>query len=390
MQEITEQPTTASEAPDGLMADALRAEAWAGEPFIRGGEDPAKVLAPGTSRRRALDDALAEIEAGQLTPSSGWKVEYGLMLGLERVLAEERPHLASGTELRRHQVDALAGMLTELIAAHEREAEPNGNGNGNGTSAEVVEEDEDLEPTEESTEDALDEEPEAGEYAGPDPGAIRRYRFRHPTASGKTIAAAGFVEAARTLGVLILTHRRLLVTQFQRDLTDEGYGDRFSPAIERGQESLRGGNPLTIQTYAWFARHQASISRDAYQLVICDEAHTALGEKTSAAIRAFPEPIYIGMTATAHLIAKQVSDVFPASVDDLPLQDAARRGLIAPLRDLRVPPVAAINQVPIIGGDFDQEILAKTTDHPALKQADAALYRRRIRNTPGLGYAPAD
>jgi ribonuclease E len=387
MQEITEQPTTMSEATNGLTADALRAEAWAGEPFLREGEDPARVLAPGTSRRRALDDALAELEAGQRAPSSRWKVEYGLMLGLERVLAEERPHLASGTELRRHQVDALAGMLTELIASHEREAEPNGNGNGNGATAEAGEEEEDLEPTDDSTEDVLDEESEAEEYTGPDPGAVRRYRFRHPTASGKTIAAAGFVEAARTLGVLILTHRRLLVSQFQRDLTDEGYGDRFSPAIERGKESLRRGNPLTIQTYAWFARHQDSISRDAYQLVICDEAHTALGEKTSAAIRAFPEPIYIGMTATEQLIAKQVSDVFPASVDDLPLQDAARRGLIAPLRDLRVPPVAAINQVPIVGGDFDQEILAKTLDHQALNQAAASLYRERFDNTPGIVYA---
>src|SRR5713101_3370492 len=324
MQEIKEQPTTASEAPDGLLADALRAEAWAGEPFIREGEDPAKVLAPGTSRRRALDDALAEIAGGHRTPSSGWKVEYGLMLGLERVLAEEKPHLASGTELRRHQIDALAGMLTELIAAHEREAGPNGNGHG---AAEVVDaeaevEEDDDEPVEESAEDILDEEVEEDEeYTGPDPGAVRRYRFRHPTASGKTIAAAGFVEAARTLGVLILTHRRLLVSQFQRDLTDEGYGDRFSPTIERGKEPLRGGSPLTIQTYAWFARHQQTISREAYQLVICDEAHTALGEKTSAAIRAFPEPIYIGMTATEQLIAKQVSDVFPASVDDLPLQD---------------------------------------------------------------------
>ncbi len=134
MQEIKEQPTTESEATGGLMADALRAEAWAGEPFIREGEDPAKVLAPATSRRRALDDALAEIEGGRRTPSSGWKVEYGLMLGLERVLAEEKPHLASGTELRRHQIDALAGMLTELIASHEKEAEPN----GNGVVAEVV------------------------------------------------------------------------------------------------------------------------------------------------------------------------------------------------------------------------------------------------------------
>jgi ribonuclease E len=388
MQEIKEQPTTTSEATDGLVADALRAEAWAGEPFIREGEDPAKVLAPATSRRRALDDALAEIEGGRRTPSSGWKVEYGLMLGLERVLAEEKPHLASGTELRRHQIDALAGMLTELIASHEKEAGPN----GNGVVAETVDgeaeaEDED-EPGEDSVEDVLDEEVEEDElYTGPDPGAARRYRFRHPTASGKTIAAAGFVEAARSLGVLILTHRRLLVSQFQRDLTDEGYSDRFAPAVERGKESLRDGNPLTIQTYAWFARHHDSISREAYQLIICDEAHTALGEKTSAAIRSFPEPLYIGMTATEQLIAKQVSDVFPASVDDLPLQDAARRGLIAPLRDLRVPPVAAINQVPIVGGDFDQEVLAKTLDHQALNQAAASLYRERFDNTPGIVYA---
>ena len=386
MQEIKEQPTTASEATDGLVASALRAEAWAGEPFLREGEDPAQALAPGTSRRRALDDALAEIEAGERTPSPPWRVRYGLMLGLERVLAEPRPHLASGTELRRHQVDALAGMLTELIASHEKDAALNGNGNGAATEA--VQEEEEPEPEEDSAEDVLDEEEEdeAG-FTGPDPGAVRRYRFRHPTASGKTIAAAGFVEAARTLGVLILTHRRLLVSQFERDLTTEGYGDRFSPAIERGKEPLRGGNPLTIQTYAWFARHQDKLSREAYQLVICDEAHTALGEKTSTAIRSFPEPIYIGMTATEQLIAKQVSDVFPASVDDLPLQDAARRGLIAPLRCLRVPPVAAINQVPIVGGDFDERALAAALDHQALNQAAASLYRDRFDNTPGIVYA---
>src|SRR4029450_621429 len=94
----------------------------------------------------------------------------------------------------------------------------------------------------------------------------------------------------------------------------------------------------------------------AYHLVIADEAHTALGEKTSHAIRSFSEPIYIGMTATGQLIAKQVSDVFPASIDELPLGDAARRGLIAPLRCLRVPPAAAISSVPILRGDFEERV----------------------------------
>jgi ribonuclease E len=385
MQEAIQQTTTFAEANDPLAAAAFRAEAWAGEPFLREGEDPTQVLAPGTARRRALDEAVSEIEEGKAAPSTHWKVRFGLMLGLERILAEPEPRTKSGTALRRHQVDALAGMLTELIAAAQREEEKE---NGNGHVLTVAELEQVEEEEAEEDEPLVEVEDEGDEELTPeqDPGAIRRYRFRHPTASGKTIAAAGFVEAARTLGVLILTHRRLLVSQFTRDLTDEGYGDRFTDAVESGKEPAHT-NALTIQTYAWFARHVDTISRDAYQLVICDEAHTALGEKTSAAIRSFPEPIYIGMTATEQLIAKQVSDVFPASVDDLPLQDAARRGLIAPLRCLRVPPVAAINSVPIVGGDFDQEILAKTLDHQALNQAAASLYRDRFDNTPGIVYA---
>ena len=115
MQQTTDHPTTAPES--GLAAAALRAEAWAGEAFLHNGEDPEQVLAPGTARRRALDDALAELEAGAREPSNGWKVRYGLMLGLERILSDRPQRLASGTELRRHQIDALAGMLTELIAA---------------------------------------------------------------------------------------------------------------------------------------------------------------------------------------------------------------------------------------------------------------------------------
>src|SRR5205085_440155 len=99
-----------------------------------------------------------------------------------------------------------------------------------------------------------DDAEQNGVPEAPDPGARRRYRFKHPTASGKTIAAAGFVEAARTTGVLILTHRRLLVNQFTRDLTDEGYGGRLHEPVMLGQPTPRG-MPLTINTYAWFIKH---------------------------------------------------------------------------------------------------------------------------------------
>src|SRR4051794_29544697 len=208
MHETLTPSSTLSEAPDGIHAEALRAEAWAGEPFLRADEDPAVVLAPGTAFRIALDAAIVEMAAGNEAPSSEWKVRYALMLGLERVLSEKPPHLASGTELRRHQIDALAGMLTELIAAVQKSENGNGHANGNGDEPPPEEDDEPEDELDLAT-DGEDEElpPEPQE----DPGAVRRYRFRHPTASGKTIAAAGFVEAARSEGVLILTHRRLLV-----------------------------------------------------------------------------------------------------------------------------------------------------------------------------------
>src|SRR3954454_18964448 len=97
--------------------DITRAEKFTRERFVHPGEETADALAPGSGRRHALDDALAEIEAGAKVPSTEWRRHYSLLLGLERVLSEEDAHLADGTLLDPHQVDALSGTLTALLAA---------------------------------------------------------------------------------------------------------------------------------------------------------------------------------------------------------------------------------------------------------------------------------
>ena len=83
---------------------------------------------------------------------------------------------------------------------------------------------------------------------GEDPGAERRFRFRHPTASGKTIAAAGFVEAARSQGVLILTHRRLLVDQFKREGSERGRN--ATTLIPKARARLATSRPMSPTTSA--------------------------------------------------------------------------------------------------------------------------------------------
>jgi ribonuclease E len=474
-------PVALAAAPTPSSADIARAEEFVRDRFLHEGEDPALALATGTPRRRALDRALSELDEGAKHPSTKWRRRYSLLLGLERVLSEDEPKLADGTVLSAHQVDALSGTLTALLAEAQRT-----NGNGKVASAAaspellasaailgpddpspataaaaaasttaaqasddgyeddepdaIADEDEDYgddddlgpvqraapdddeeEDEEEDDEEILaDDDDEEGPDESPelesdadeeprdwvedsdddeeslveqpeDPNAAKRFWFEHATGAGKTVAALGFVEASRTGGILILTHRRNLVDQFHGELRERGYSTRISRPLLLGEDSVKG--PVTVETYQWFVRNAGKIS-SAYTIVICDEAHTALGEKTSAAIREWTGPIFIGMTATGALIARHVTDLFPTQTSRFDLAQAARRGVIAPLRCVRISPgvgVRTIAKVPLRRGEvdteFDQEELAALLDQQPFNMAAANLYKTRFNGVPGVVYA---
>jgi ribonuclease E len=488
---MAESPSVAlAVAPIPSSADISRAEKLVRERFLHDGEDAAVALAPGSPRRRALDQALAELQEDPKAkyPSTLWRREFSLLLGLERVLSEDEPKLADGTVLSAHQVDALSGTLAALLAAAQL-APTNGNGRAAASaspellaSAEILgpedivapadpdpetgssadstladtdtdaeaeaeaedqdedeeepededdEDDEDLGPVqraapdEDEDDDDLedvvdldeeedepedepeqvsdseeeprdwvedsDEEEEALAEQPEDPNAAKRFWFEHATGAGKTVAALGFVEASQTGGVLILTHRRNLVDQFNGELRDRGYSKRISRPLLKGEDSAKG--PVTVETYQWFVRNAGKVS-SAYTIVICDEAHTALGEKTSGAIREWTGPIFIGMTATGALIARHVTDLFPTQTSRFDLAQAARRGVIAPLRCVRISPgvgVRTIAKVPLRRGEvdteFDQDELAKLLDQQPFNLAVANLYRTRFNGVPGVVYA---
>jgi ribonuclease E len=462
-------------------AEIKRAEKLVRERFLHDGEDAAVALAPGSPRRRALDMALAELKEGAKHPSTAWRREFSLLLGLERVLSEDEPKLVDGTVLSAHQVDALSGTLTALLAEAQRSG---ANGNGRAAAAaspellasaailgpddakqeqlqdgpgardgessraraeatddsdddedlddedddplwrgagdedlgpveraapEAPEDDDDFdddldlaepepepeedveEESEEEPQDWVDEDEEDVSGQPEDPNAAKRFWFEHATGAGKTVAALGFVEATQTGGVLILTHRRNLVDQFHGELRDRGYQKRISRPLYTGEDSPKG--PVTVETYQWFVRNAGRIS-SAYTIVICDEAHTALGEKTSGAIRAWTGPIFIGMTATGALIARHVTDLFPTQTSRFDLAQAARRGVIAPLRCVRISPgvgVRTIANVPLRRGEvdteFDQEELAELLDQQPFNMAAANLYKTRFNGVPGVVYA---
>ena len=170
----------AKAAPTPSGADVERAQEFAREDFLLNGEGP-KDLAPETARRRALEEAIREIEQGAEAPSIQWRQNYSLVLGLERLLSEETPKLADGAELSAHQVDALSGTLAALISELEGTS---GDGRRNGATAAQSSDgagpdDEDALAPDEEPKDWEEEEPpeeeDLVEEAPEDPGASRRF-----------------------------------------------------------------------------------------------------------------------------------------------------------------------------------------------------------------------
>ena len=113
---MADQTTATEAATTPSSKDIARAEAFTRETFVHAGETAATALGDGSPRRMALEAALEEIAAGHEVPSTQWRREWSLLLGLERLLSEDEPHLADGTTLKPQPQH---GEPADIFAAHD-------------------------------------------------------------------------------------------------------------------------------------------------------------------------------------------------------------------------------------------------------------------------------
>ena len=336
-------------------AAAHRIEAWCGEPLFHEGEDIDVALAPGTAAVRH-----------STPPSTRWPAGWWSRATVAaRLLARARARasalgssaeLASGTTLRRHQVDALAGQLAALIADLERSARgrggrrrragerrrprepPRRSGRGRGRTRTKTKKMR-MRTTRTRTRTSRRIRTATSRRASI---TIRRWRCRpRPTRAGRQTPRR---RPGRPPPLPLQAPDRVRQDHRRRRLRRGRPHHRRphphpSPAARRPVHarphegglrrracttpSLLGDRtprtpPLTINTYSWFIKHAYQLKPDVYGVVVCDEAHTALGEKTAAAIRRFDEPVYIGMTATDQLLQKHVGGRVPGRGGRLP------------------------------------------------------------------------
>jgi superfamily II DNA or RNA helicase len=190
-----------------------------------------------------------------------------------------------------------------------------------------------------------------------------------PTGSGKTIM---FLALAAALGgsTLVLVPRRNLAEQ-----TAAGLARHFPsvPSQPEGPESA--GKPgVAICTYQAALRHQERMDWESVTLLICDEAHATLGAQTRRLLDRATNAVIVGFTATGATTTGHVEQVFGPVAATLDRVSAIERGILCPLRSLRVERAVDLSDVARVRGDFDQASLGRALDRARWHRACAEVW----------------
>lgn len=190
-----------------------------------------------------------------------------------------------------------------------------------------------------------------------------------PTGSGKTITFCALA-AALDLPTLVLVPRRNLADQTAAALV------RHFPGVPYNMDGpeAAGRHGITIATYQACLRHLDEMEWDRIGLVICDEAHTTLGAQTRRMLDRAKTATLVGFTATPATTTGHVEQVFGPVAATLDRLEAIKRGILAPLRSLRVERAVDLSDVVRVRGDFDQASLGRALDRALWHQACADVW----------------
>lgn len=197
----------------------------------------------------------------------------------------------------------------------------------------------------------------------------------HATGTGKTHVA--IADARRyNLRTLYLAHTEKLPRQTAARFNDLWPG--AATAVYRsGDQSSAAKAHVVLSTFQAMARNLSRFERREFGYIIVDEAHHAVA-KTFAQVIAYFEPRFLlGLTATPDRVDdKSLLQIFRETAHRLPLEEAIKRGLLVPIRCLRVETNVDLNHVRYNGADYRLKDLEQAIRIPARDGLIADVYVR--------------
>jgi len=124
----------------------------------------------------------------------------------------------------------------------------------------------------------------------------RRLMINLPTRAGKSIIAAMLTEHFRESGVYFIAHKTILIKQMSEELEDNGIKHGiiapWAPQLKYRVQVI------SKDTFYNRFKKMSKTGWKAPGLIVVDEAHMAMGKRYEEILKAFPNSILIGMTAT--------------------------------------------------------------------------------------------
>lgn len=153
------------------------------------------------------------------------------------------------------------------------------------------------------------------------------------TGAGKTIIFSHL--AAQTAGrTLILAHREELVWQAVNKLKA---ATGIYASVEQGASRAMPGHGIIVASVQSLRRRLGKYQPDAFDMVICDEAHHSLSDEWQAVLRHFSGAKVLGVTATPDRSdRKSLGRYFQNVAFEIGLLELIGNGHLAPLRALKL------------------------------------------------------
>ena len=222
--------------------------------------------------------------------------------------------------------------------------------------------------------------------------------IKAPTGVGKTnlflLALEGATDSSSELRSLVLVPRIGLVEQTYARIDSVGFkldaGRVYSAKKEHGRE-------VTIMTYQTMQAmtERGEISPDSYDLLILDEAHLAIGEKTKAAIKSLTPSLILGVTATHEYNKNRTVQkaLGMEMVHEMYVREAIELGLLADCRVVLGKTSYDLSSVTIKNtGEYDEKELQVAIDTTARNMAGAQLYQslcEKVNDDGSISRTPA-
>ena len=204
-----------------------------------------------------------------------------------------------------------------------------------------------------------------------------------PTGSGKTVVFSEICRLAneKNKKVLILVHRRELVTQASDKLTKAGVKHGI---IAAGFDP--SDQPVQVASVQTLIRRlkPGSFTPD---LIIIDEAHHAVAGSWDKIIGHFSDAKIIGVTATpSRLDGRGLGSHFSTLVSGPSVAQLTKLGFLSPHRVFAPPVIADLSNVKTRAGDYANDQLSAAMDRPTVTGDSVQHYRRLADGLPAIAF----